>query len=53
MPRVIEKNGMQDRADVQSFDFRTLRVVHKEFPNLQTVALWGDFPKFADPSVSG
>jgi glycerophosphoryl diester phosphodiesterase len=50
---VIEKNGMQDRADVQSFDFRTLRVVHKEFPNLQTVALWGDFPKFADPSVSG
>ena len=50
---VIEKNGMQDRADVQSFDFRTVRVVHKEFPNLQTVALWGDFPKFADPSVAG
>jgi glycerophosphoryl diester phosphodiesterase len=50
---VIEKNGMQDRADVQSFDFRTLRVVHREFPNLLTVALWGDFPKFADPTVSG
>jgi glycerophosphoryl diester phosphodiesterase len=50
---VIERNGMQDRADVQSFDWRTLRIVHREFPNLQTVALFGDFPKFADPSVAG
>lgn len=41
---VIERNRMQDRADVQSFDFRTLRIVHREFPNLQTVALWGDTP---------
>jgi glycerophosphoryl diester phosphodiesterase len=50
---VIESNGMQERAFVQSFDWRTLRVVHREFPNLQTVALFGDFPKFADPSVAG
>jgi glycerophosphoryl diester phosphodiesterase len=50
---VIEANHMQDRADVQSFDFRTLRIVHREFPNLLTVALWGDFPKFADPTVAG
>jgi glycerophosphoryl diester phosphodiesterase len=50
---VIESNGMRDRAFVQSFDLRTLRVVHKEFPNLQTVALFGDFPKFADPTVAG
>jgi glycerophosphoryl diester phosphodiesterase len=50
---VIESNGMQDRADVQSFDWRTLRVVAKEFPNLQTVELFGDFPVFADTSVAG
>jgi glycerophosphoryl diester phosphodiesterase len=50
---VIERNGMQDRADVQSFDFRTLRIVHREFPNLLTVALFGDFPAFADPTITG
>jgi len=50
---VIESNGMQDRAFVQSFDWRTLRIVHREFSNLQTVALFGDFPKFADPAVEG
>jgi glycerophosphoryl diester phosphodiesterase len=50
---VIERNGMQDRADVQSFDWRTLRVVAREFPNLQTVELFGDFPVFADTSVAG
>ncbi len=49
----IEDNHLQDRADVQSFDFRTLRIVHREFPNLLTVALFGDFPKFADPTVAG
>jgi glycerophosphoryl diester phosphodiesterase len=37
---VIESNRMQDRAFVESFDFRTLRVVHSEFPDLQTVALF-------------
>lgn len=50
---VIEHNGMQDRADVQSFDWRTLRVVAREFPNLQTVELFGDFPVFADTSIAG
>lgn len=50
---VIEANGMQERAFVQSFDWRALRIVHREFPNLQTVALFGDFPKFADPSIAG
>jgi len=44
---------MQDRADVQSFDWRTLRVVAREFPNLQTVELFGDFPVFADRSMAG
>jgi glycerophosphoryl diester phosphodiesterase len=50
---VIEDNDMQDRADVQSFDWRTLRVVAREFPDLQTVELFGDFPVFADTSVGG
>jgi glycerophosphoryl diester phosphodiesterase len=50
---VIERNDMQNRADVQSFDFRTLRIVHREFPNLLTVALFGDFPVFADPTITG
>jgi hypothetical protein len=32
---------------------RTLRVVAREFPNLQTRELFGDFPVFADTSVAG
>jgi glycerophosphoryl diester phosphodiesterase len=51
--RVIERNGMQDRADIQSFDFRTLRIVHREFPNLLTVPLFDDAPVFANPSAPG
>ena len=47
---VIEKNNMAARADMQSFDFRTLRIVHREFPNLQTVALWGDDPAYGGSS---
>jgi glycerophosphoryl diester phosphodiesterase len=49
----IERNGLQDRADVQSFDFRTLLAVQKEFPEIQTVYLFGDFPKYADPTIEG
>ena len=30
--RVIIKNGMLDRADIQSFDFRTLLIVQQKFP---------------------
>jgi glycerophosphoryl diester phosphodiesterase len=50
---VIERNHMADRADVQSFDWRTLRVVVREFPDLLTVELLGDFPVFADPAIAG
>jgi glycerophosphoryl diester phosphodiesterase len=49
----IEDNHLEDRADVQSFDWRTLRVVVREFPKLLTVELFGDFPVFADPTVEG
>ena len=50
---VITANGRQDRADIQSFDFRTLLVVQEEFPQIRTVYLFGDFPKFDDPTVAG
>jgi tetratricopeptide (TPR) repeat protein len=50
---VIESNGVADRADVESFDWRTLRRVAQEHPDLQTVELFGDFPVFADTSVAG
>lgn len=45
---VIERNGMAGRSDIQSFDFRTLRITHREFPDLPTVALWGDTPATND-----
>jgi glycerophosphoryl diester phosphodiesterase len=45
---VIEANDMVDRSDIQSFDFRTLRITHREFPELATVALWGDTPALGD-----
>jgi glycerophosphoryl diester phosphodiesterase len=35
----IERNGMTDRADVQSFDFRTLQLVEERYPKIQTVYL--------------
>jgi glycerophosphoryl diester phosphodiesterase len=45
---VIKANGMTGRSDLQSFDFRTLRIAHREDPDLQTVALWGDTPALGD-----
>jgi glycerophosphoryl diester phosphodiesterase len=50
---VIVSNGMQERADIQSFDFRTLLVVQEQFPQIRTVYLFGDFPKFDDPAIAG
>jgi glycerophosphoryl diester phosphodiesterase len=50
---LIMARGLQDRADVQSFDWRTLLRVQERYPQLQTVYLFGDFPVFADPSVAG
>jgi glycerophosphoryl diester phosphodiesterase len=51
--RVIIKNGMLDRADIQSFDFRTLLIVQQRFPQIRTVYLFGDFPVYADPNIPG
>ena len=38
-------NGLEDRADIQSFDFRTLLLTQKYYPSIRTVCLFGDFPK--------
>ena len=51
--RVIIKNGMLDRADIQSFDFRTLLIAQQKFPQIRTVYLFGDFPIYADPNIPG
>ena len=49
----IEKAGLERRADVQSFDWRTLRATHREYPAIRTVCLLGDFPSFDDPAIEG
>lgn len=41
---VIASNRLEKRADMQSFDFRTLLVAQEEFPKIRTVYLFGDFP---------
>jgi len=50
---VIVRNHMEEQADLQSFDFRTLLISQEEFPAIRTVYLFGDFPKFADPTLPG
>ncbi len=50
---VITDNDLQARADIQSFDFRTLLEVQDRYPQIRTVYLFGDFPKFADPTIAG
>ncbi len=50
---VIVANNLQQRADIQSFDFRTLLVVQENYPAIRTVYLFGDFPIFANPSIPG
>ncbi len=42
---VIVSNHLTERADIQSFDFRTLLIAHKHYPEIRTVCLFGDFPK--------
>ena len=35
---------MQDRADIQSFDFRTLLLTHEQYPSIRTIFLFGSIP---------
>lgn len=43
--KVINGKGIGPRVIIQSFDFRTLQVVHKRYPNIKTAALIEDFDK--------
>jgi len=49
----IAGHDLVDRADVQSFDLRTLVWLHRWAPQIRTVCLFGDFPAFADPAIEG
>ncbi|HYP91238.1 MAG TPA: esterase-like activity of phytase family protein, partial [Polyangiaceae bacterium] len=40
--RIMER-GLQDRADLQSFDLRTLMQAQVDFPSIRKVVLLGDF----------
>jgi glycerophosphoryl diester phosphodiesterase len=53
LARAIETAKVEERAFVQSFDFRTLLYVQEKHPKLRTVYLFGDFPKYADPTLAG
>ncbi|MBS1660564.1 MAG: glycerophosphodiester phosphodiesterase [Bacteroidetes bacterium] len=39
---VIKSKGIMPRVTIQSFDFRTLRVVHRDYPSLPTALLTGN-----------
>ncbi len=45
----IAAAGLEDRVDVQSFDFRPLLRVQDQAPGVRTVFLFGDFPIYDDP----
>ncbi|SOZ18744.1 conserved hypothetical protein, COG4222 [Cupriavidus taiwanensis] len=49
---VISAAGMAQRADIQSFDFRTLLRVQEKSPAIRTVYLFGDFPIYGDAANS-
>ncbi len=43
--KIIVDAKLETRADIQSFDFRSLLLVHEKYPKIRTVCLFGDFPK--------
>jgi glycerophosphoryl diester phosphodiesterase len=47
----ITRNHMESRAEVQSFDFRTLQLVEQQFPKIPTYYLTGDPKLLASPLV--
>jgi glycerophosphoryl diester phosphodiesterase len=40
---VIKEKGIEDRVIIQSFDFRTLQYLHKNYPAIKTAMLIEDF----------
>jgi glycerophosphoryl diester phosphodiesterase len=47
----ITRNHMESRAEVQSFDFRTLQLVEEQFPNIPTYYLTGPAATLSSPLV--
>jgi glycerophosphoryl diester phosphodiesterase len=47
----IEKNGMESRAEVQSFDFRTLILIEEQYPKIPTYYLTGPAKMLTSPWV--
>lgn len=43
--QVINEKGIAGRVIIQSFDFRTLQVIHAKFPSIKTAALIEDYDK--------
>jgi glycerophosphoryl diester phosphodiesterase len=50
---LIARNHLERRVTLQSFDWRTLLLAQRNHPRIATVALWGDSPIFADPTIAG
>ena len=50
---LVARNHLESRVTLQSFDWRTLLLAHRNHPRIATVALWGDSPIFADPAIAG
>ncbi len=42
---VIDQKKIREKVIIQSFDFRTLQVLHKKFPSVKTAALIEDYDK--------
>jgi glycerophosphoryl diester phosphodiesterase len=47
----ITRNHMQSRAEVQSFDFRTLQLVEEQFPTIPTYYLTGPTATLSSPLI--
>jgi glycerophosphoryl diester phosphodiesterase len=47
----IVRNHMEDRAEVQSFDFRTLILVEEQFPKIPTYYLTGSPASLSSPLI--
>jgi glycerophosphoryl diester phosphodiesterase len=47
----ITRNHMQSRAEVQSFDFRTLQLVEEQFPKIPTYYLTGNPKSLSSPLI--
>lgn len=43
--KLINEEGLAEKVIVQSFDFRSLKYLHKHYPNIRTAALVEDFDK--------